>query len=407
MGRVKEATTLDLFITETQATQGDVSGTEVETRRQGAGLLFAADGGEAWDATALGGPTVRCYLGDNEDRWYMWYHGRRSGGTHPEELSSGNIGVATSTDGVTWKRGSGAVETVRGSGETSLGKGTDVGTVITTNEDWWTFDTCHLGVSDVQILSNSNMRASGGVYWMFYYGGDFAETEVTVGNDTAKVEGLCTRVGLALSQDGVNWARIEGDHHSGALLDIGSEGEWDSMSMAAPQVITHRPGDMRMYYHGTSSITQPTSIGICTSEDGFRWKRTGKQVLEAGAPGSFDASGLSNPNVVRLTTSEGGGYRMFYEALDEDGVRSIGAATSKDGLSWKKVDGPVFSPSEEDGAWDSKGVGSPCLVPMAEGKYRLYYAGASSADSAFTGIGLARTSGSDAFSFDRWSPKTE
>eukprot|EP00854_Cymbomonas_tetramitiformis_P009893 gene9893-11718_t len=326
---------------------------------------------------------VRCYLGDNEDRWYMWYHGRRSGGTHPEELSSGNIGVATSTD----------VETVRGSGETSLGKGTDVGTVITTNEDWWTFDTCHLGVSDVQILSNSNMRASGGVYWMFYYGGDFAETEVTVGNDTAKVEGLCTRVGLALSQDGVNWARIEGDHHSGALLDIGSEGEWDSMSMAAPQV------------------------------------------LEAGAPGSFDASGLSNPNVVRLTTSEvriplwhlrfppceedelltmigglleqGGGYRMFYEALDEDGVRSIGAATSKDGLSWKKVDGPVFSPSEEDGAWDSKGVGSPCLVPMAEGKYRLYYAGASSADSAFTGIGLARTSGSDAFSFDRWSPKTE
>lgn len=45
-----------------------------------------------------------------------------------------------------------------------------------------------------------------------------------------------TRVGLALSQDGRNWARIEGDHHTGALLDVGEPGSWDSLFIGSPQV---------------------------------------------------------------------------------------------------------------------------------------------------------------------------
>ncbi len=47
-----------------------------------------------------------------------------------------------------------------------------------------------------------------------------------------------TRPGLAMSQDGRNWARIEGEHHSGALFDVGEEGAWDAAFVAAPQVTT-------------------------------------------------------------------------------------------------------------------------------------------------------------------------
>ena len=51
------------------------------------------------------------------------------------------------------------------------------------------------------------------------------------------VEGLCMRPGLAMSQDGRNWARIEADHHSGALFDVGEPGEWDELFVGTPQVI--------------------------------------------------------------------------------------------------------------------------------------------------------------------------
>lgn len=37
-------------------------------------------------------------------------------------------------------------------------------------------------------------------------------------------------------QDGRNWARIEGDHHSGALFDVGEPGQWDELFVGAPQV---------------------------------------------------------------------------------------------------------------------------------------------------------------------------
>lgn len=38
-----------------------------------------------------------------------------------------------------------------------------------------------------------------------------------------------------MSQDGLNWARIEGEHHTGALLDVGEEGDWDELFIANPQ----------------------------------------------------------------------------------------------------------------------------------------------------------------------------
>ena len=51
-----------------------------------------------------------------------------------------------------------------------------------------------------------------------------------------KVFSACRmRPGLAMSQDGLHWARIEGEHHTGAILDVGEEGEWDELFIANPQ----------------------------------------------------------------------------------------------------------------------------------------------------------------------------
>ena len=43
--------------------------------------------------------------------------------------------------------------------------------------------------------------------------------------------------GWPISQDGGHRARIEGEHHSGALFDVGYEREWDSSFIAAPQIV--------------------------------------------------------------------------------------------------------------------------------------------------------------------------
>ena len=88
---------------------------------------------------------------------------------------------------------------------------------------------------------------------MFYSGGDFQPVappanlpgpigEAGGGGGAAGspspplVEGLRLRPGLAMSQDGRNWARIEADHHSGALFDVGEQGEWDELFVGSPQV---------------------------------------------------------------------------------------------------------------------------------------------------------------------------
>ena len=45
------------------------------------------------------------------------------------------------------------------------------------------------------------------------------------------------RAGLCMSQDGKNWARLEAEHHTAAVLDAGDEGEWDEAFIGSPQVL--------------------------------------------------------------------------------------------------------------------------------------------------------------------------
>ena len=124
----------------------------------------------------------------------MWYHGRAEGLEHDEAMGTGSIGLAMSDDGVVWRRGDAEVQTMSdGSAESA---GSDVGAILNRSADWWTFDTCHVGQPHVQLLSSGAVSAGGGgVYWMFYSGGDFSPS-------AGGTIGVRTRPGLALSQDG-------------------------------------------------------------------------------------------------------------------------------------------------------------------------------------------------------------
>lgn len=94
-----------------------------------------------------------------------------------------------------------------------------------------------------------------------------------------------------------------------------------------------------------------------------------------------------------LTRGPGLPLRRFYEGRSESGERAIGAAVSRDGLTWTRPSGggAVLSAPRDSSAasWDAGGVGAPFAVPMAAGKWRLYYEGYAESGAAPQGVGLA------------------
>jgi hypothetical protein len=297
-------------------------------------------------------------------------------------------------------------------------------------DDWWWHDTAHVSVSDVQILSSGGVAAGAGVYWMFYAGGCWeagpppgglplppaAAAEAAKGGEQggspAPLEGLRTRAGLALSQDGVHWARVEGaDHPTGAVLDAADEDSggasppWDAAFVGAPQVVAAGPRDLRLYYHSFDGATGKWTVGVARSADGLKWARWGggggasDRGIFSGGGHAHDACGAAARHVVRDAAS--GVWVMAYEGVAADGrTRSIGAAVSADGLTgWTAAPAPLLSHGAP-GAWDAGGVGGPCLVPMAGGRWRLYYSGRrggegdggdgpTATDGRWCGVGLA------------------
>ncbi|XP_061370882.1 uncharacterized protein LOC133313516 [Gastrolobium bilobum] len=369
------------------------------------GLVFDLGPSTSWDSAEIGSPVLKRFLSDEEERWFMWYYGRSSGNP-----SCDLIGLAISSNGVHWERGGGPARS-------SLG----VGFVMNCGREWWEFDTEGIRPSEVVIMCSSWVRASSAVYWLYYTGYSsekviffdnslefnlenpyryFINDGVNYGN-CGCVKILKSLPGLAVSQDGRHWARIDGEHHSGALFDVGSEKEWDSLFISSPQVVCHCNGDLRMYYYSFDVEKGHFAIGLARSRDGIRWVKLGK-IMGGGKSGSFDEFGVMNTSVIRNWRN--GNYVMAYEGVDADGRRSIGMAISPDGLKeWVRVqDEAILKPSDK-GCWDDKGVGSPCLVQMGTeaNQWRLYYRGVGNGGRA--GIGMAVSEVSDMRSFRRWT----
>eukprot|EP00803_Ostreobium_quekettii_P006947 evm.model.scf_1246.5 EVM.evm.TU.scf_1246.5 scf_1246:28421-33119(-) len=352
-----------------------------DEKLRGDGLVFAPGQEGQWDGS-VGHPVVRYTSDADGPCWFMWYTGCAGA---PDALTSlmptaGSIGVAISADGVNWERGC-----VIAAGTSSASS-----CVLKPNDDWWAFDTECLTVSDVQVL---DMTGRGGVFYMYYTGAN-TETVVTPegipGLESGLgMEGLRLRPGLAMSQDGFNWPRIEGSHYTGALLDAGEEGEWDSLFISGPQVVARGPKNTTMYYHSYDTSGQKYCIGLATSQDGLKWQKEGKVFEGSCQEDAWDCRGASFRCVVRDPDRDQ--FLMFYEGLDKHHRRSIGLAVSTDGYTnWECYPEPILKPSPLEDRWDCGEVGAPWAVSMANGRWRLYYSGKStSAGGRWEGIGLA------------------
>lgn len=94
---------------------------------------------------------VSCYIQMERDALVSLFHWSR-------------IGRAESSDGLNWRRTAGQMPL-----SSVLDKNT---------EQWWCFDTAHVGLGDVNLGASSKVVTESSVYFMYYFGGDYEETDV-------------------------------------------------------------------------------------------------------------------------------------------------------------------------------------------------------------------------------------
>lgn len=362
-------------------------------------VLRPSENPQAFDSFKIGSARVHRYIRDNESsdaEYVMWYHGRSQ--EFPDDpslppLSTGRIGRAISYNGLVWEKCKEGSESEDVS-DVSLGLN---------QESWWGFDTKHVGLGQVMLpMSTPAVMSEGGVYIMYYMGGDGKETPVKAYMEDdvetdAMIQGMQMKIGVAVSQDGISWGRVEGDDPSGACMvpydtqDPNHKNMFDQetkttssideeLYCAWPEVVVHMDADIQvtpgakkeagflMYYSTMRKSDKQKCLAIAASADGFRWFKEGICV-EPDETG-LDAGGCARCTVIRnaeydeesSTWTNAAGWTMYYEGVSkEDDKHRIMMAESQDGVTWEKR-GLAVDVGKSEEAWDFMGVGSPHVL---------------------------------------------
>jgi predicted GH43/DUF377 family glycosyl hydrolase len=143
-----------------------------------------------------------------------------------------------------------------------------------------------------------------------------------------------TTIALATSANGLTWTK------QGTVLSPGGATSWERDEVS-PNFILFEGGVFKLWYHGggyfiggSGTRYGAARVGYATSSDGRTWtKHAGNPVLDIGASGAFDDQQVAEPRVRKLGTS----YRMYYTGANvSSGRKSLGMATSADGITWTK-----------------------------------------------------------------------
>ncbi|GIW05482.1 MAG: hypothetical protein KatS3mg060_0287 [Dehalococcoidia bacterium] len=342
-----------------------MAGTEV-SELNGPGFLFGPGPAGWWDDAKCSCPVVH----READGYRMWYYGFERGfpGMLAEEMSSipmGRSGTARSADGVVWEKVAGPG--VRGS-------------VLDPSGDPGRFDQFQVGVTEVIRVGDE--------YRLYFMG-----TQDGIRQLRGRIrKGSPCAIGLAVSNDGLHFRKVDGPAWGGAVVAPNAPEEW---AVHFPRVTQLPDGTFRMYF-GVGREDGSGGTQVAESADGIHWERRG-QVFGANPDHTaFDSLGAGGGRVIPWQ----GGWLMAYEGITAAGSGTnfrIGLATSPDGLRWERLPGPGTGGAILDlgmpGSWDEIAIGTPYLVAEPDGSLKLYYVGFSS--RIVPGIGLALCDGHD------------
>ena len=204
----------------------------------------------------------------HDSLYWMWYAGNNG--------TNWQIGLATSKDGVQWKKHlNNPVLKIGAAG------------------NW-----------DDKHLTSPFVMRDGAVFKMWYRG------------ESAQFPGKGS-TGYAESPDGVNWVR-----HAGNPVFSPVASGWDSRSLTIYPIVK-RDGKYEGWYGGSDGTT--SQIGYATSADGINWQRyPDNPVFSPTRDGSWDGEQISSPFVLFESTV----YKMWYSGFGSSGWR-LGYATSQ------------------------------------------------------------------------------
>lgn len=385
------------------------------------------DASKIFDSLTIGGCHVHRYKStsfntdDTDVNYVMWYHGRSDEQDKDENLpplSTGRIGRATSKNGLVWEKDT------KGSSDADI-EGVSLGL---NQESWWGFDTAHVGLGSVLLpMTTPAVMTEGGIYLMYYFGGSYEETKInqyTAADvpDDLTVQGMNMKIGVAVSQDGETWGRVEGDDPTGACMVPYNKDDPNTIEMAQmkdddnktpvslkeemycgwPEVVVKidekkaENSGFFMYYSTMTKEDKQKCLGVAVSSDGFRWYKRGICLEPSADEDSLEDGGVARCSVFRnaeyseleQTWSDAPGYTMFYEGVSTlDNKHRVFKATSSDGRTWTKEGIVLDIGNSETDDWDCDGVGSPNILRMDDGSQRMYYVGQKGKKTA---IGVAK-----------------
>jgi pectate lyase len=261
---------------------------------------------DAFDARWTSCPSVVLHDG----QYRMWYSSWFTPGFGPM-----GIGLASSPDGIHWKRENEGQPVLTPSGGDAFDSGCVMGPAV---------------------------HFDGTRYLMWYTG----TTQSKHGSGFYEY-----RIGVASSPDGITWTR---ESHGKPVIDLGQRGSPDEVQAATPSVVREKDG-YRMWYAAYAAQSNHT-ICVARSGDGITWQRENEG---ESVTGLSPAKGFG-PSVCLI----GDAYVMLYMALES--APGIYAARSKDGHTWHMLnDGaPVITPS--GAGFDRDLVGHPFLLADKE-----------------------------------------
>ncbi len=159
-------------------------------------------------------------------------------------------------------------------------------------------------------------------------------------------------------------------YENNPVLEHGEPGSWDEGHILWSYIFYEDNTYYLYYSSGTNIWSQPISIGLAISEDGFDFEKVDGPIFEPDGTG-FDAWSVSFPVVVE----NNGEYILYYSGKPNGGNTSIGQATSSSPLGpWLPLsDDPIIEAGSAY-EWDSQGI-SPESVITTDTGLLLFYTG--------------------------------
>jgi len=344
--------------------------------------VLKVGGAGSWDNASVSQLSV-LFDGTN---FHMWYGGGPDFGWR--------IGYAYSEDGRIWHK-AGKYNPVLGPGLAGDWDGKYVGYhTVCFNSDSTGFDMWYTGAKSTGYVGDIGYATAlwqiptfKNTWYKYQYNPVFAGKPGEFDSDNAQHPSIVvndnqyhmwysgygggngSRVGYAVSDDGISWIR-----HDGPVLQTGTGDDWDNYSVQGTSVL-YDDSTWHMWYTGLKDgDLSTTQIGYATSTDKIKWtKYENNPVLGPGASGKWDQMWVGWPEVLLID----GIYHMWYTGRDGS-LNQIGHATSTDGISWEKDPmNPVLT-AGTTGAWDDINVWNPDVYYDGY-SFHMWYCGAQTA----------------------------